>query len=147
MAAKLNKPLSDDPCIVVNRYLTDGYGHVKINGKNFQAHRLAWMIVHGPIRHDLQIDHLCRNRACVNVRHLELVTLEENVMRGEGVCVQNKRKTHCKRGHPFTGMNVFHNKRGSRMCYQCDQMRKQKYRERDVARVMAAGGTVEQAQE
>ena len=64
-------------------------------------------IVHGPIPEGLVIDHLCRNRACVNPAHLEPVSQRENVMRSpvaEGAI--NAAKTHCSQGHPFSPENT-----------------------------------------
>lgn len=61
---------------------TTGYGQVSFQGKHKLVHRLIWETKHGPIPADRQIDHLCRVRRCGNIRHMELVTPEENVTRG-----------------------------------------------------------------
>jgi len=55
-----------------------GYGRAG----NRNAHRVAWEVVHGPASRALHVDHLCRNRACCNPKHLQLVTCKENVRRG-----------------------------------------------------------------
>lgn len=44
-------------------------------------------------------------------------------MRGEGCCVQNARKTHCKRGHEFTPDNIYWRKTGGRQCKACANLR------------------------
>lgn len=59
-----------------------GYGHVKDNGKMRMAHRVVFEHHHGHIPEGMELDHLCRNRACVNHEHLEIVTHKENVRRG-----------------------------------------------------------------
>lgn len=59
----------------------DGYGNFGVGGTTRRAHAVAWEIKHGSIEKGLQIDHLCRNRSCVNTAHLELVTHRENILR------------------------------------------------------------------
>ena len=93
-----------------------GYGQVQLKSMNHRAHRVAWEWLRGPIPEDRQIDHLCRNRRCVNVAHMELVTLRENVLRGVGLSAQNARKTHCPLGHP---LSTERRKHGSRFCRPC----------------------------
>jgi hypothetical protein len=76
----------------------------------------------GPIAKGLQLDHLCRNRACVNPLHLEPVTSRLNTLRGFNVCANNSRKIHCLRGHLLTGDNLRILPDGSRLCLACRKL-------------------------
>src|SRR5215472_4287298 len=82
-----------------------GYGRVKIQGRLNKAHRVVYEHLVGDIQPGLHLDHLCRNPACVNPGHLEPVTGTVNVLRGVGVTAINFAKTHCIRGHEFSGEN------------------------------------------
>ena len=55
-----------------------GYGHLQVNGRITGAHRYAWERENGPIPDGMLIDHICHNRACVNVDHLRLATRQQN---------------------------------------------------------------------
>lgn len=86
--------------------------------KSISAHRWAWLSERGPVPADKTIDHLCRNRGCVNVEHMELVTNRENILRGTGPSAVNAKKTHCVRGHELFGDNLRLDGE-SRICRRC----------------------------
>lgn len=81
-----------------------GYGQW---GRTDCAHRVMYEKVRGPIPKWLHLDHLCRNKGCVNPDHLEAVTQRENTLRGESPAAQRARATHCKNGHPYDGTNTY----------------------------------------
>jgi len=92
-----------DGCFKWIGYLDkDGYGTFYFRKKNRKAHRVSYFLEHGDIPKDLVVDHICRNRDCVNPKHLRLVTKTENTMSNSlSVGAINRAKTHCKYGHPL----------------------------------------------
>lgn len=100
------------------------YGVFWLDGKSMAAHRVSYELYKGKIPTGLQIDHLCRNRACVNPDHLEPVTCKENLLRGETL----NARTHCPKGHPRTEDNLRKGRRvskgyvlrGCRLCHNED---------------------------
>jgi hypothetical protein len=99
-----------------------GYGGFWFERRPIPAHRASYTLFKGPIPIGLEIDHLCRNRPCVNPEHLEAVTKKVNVLRGEGLSAVHKRKTHCIRGHLLSGENMRQDKWG-RVCRKCKRIR------------------------
>jgi hypothetical protein len=105
--------------------LRNGYGQIYDgedwrNPKALYAHRVAYGLMVGPIPKGMQLDHICRDRRCVNPAHLEPVTLAENLARGEGFGQRlYRQKTHCKHGHPFEGDNLYVAPDGHRVCKTC----------------------------
>lgn len=91
-----------------------GYGTFRHEGRTASAHRVSWELLMGSIPEGLVIDHLCRNRGCVNPDHFDLVTQRVNMERSSP-----RLKSHCKRGHEFNKENSVINNRGHRVCNAC----------------------------
>ena len=101
-----------------------GYGSVWFNGRPRRVHRVVYEHFNGPIPEGMQIDHLCRNRACSNVHHLEVVTNQENCLRGK------QRITHCPSGHMYSQENTrIKSDSGSkyRVCKACTKVKNARY--------------------
>lgn len=112
------------------RVHTDGYGRTSTDGRRGQVHRITYALVKGSIPEGLELDHLCRNRACANPNHLEAVTSRVNLLRGVGAAAQNARKTECKRGHSLVGANCYVNAgSGFRQCRRCKALHAQAKRD------------------
>lgn len=114
-----------------------GYGQFGTGGRTGQkvgAHRWAYRHYKGPIPEGFQIDHLCRNRKCVNPEHMEAVTPRENVMRSSNPASVNARRTHCVNGHPLFGDNIYPNTSRQRVCKICKKATSDRnYRKRQEA--------------
>jgi hypothetical protein len=101
---------------------TDGYGRAwdpRI-GKAVYAHRAAYEMLVGPIPEGMHLDHLCRNRRCVNPDHLEVVSPSENSRRARRRPSTRPRATRCKWGHPYDEKNTYVSPTGRRNCRACN---------------------------
>lgn len=113
--------------------LSDGYGQFSIGGTNKLAHRISMQFkLNRPLKSSEVIDHICRNRSCVNPAHLRIVTKGQNTLENSvGITATNKAKTHCKHGHLFSKENTAINKckqnRVHRVCRICMRARVKKY--------------------
>lgn len=99
-----------------------GYGTFAVTKKKLVgAHRYSYELLVEPITLGMTIDHLCRNKVCVNPSHLEVVTSRENTRRApNSITTIHANQTHCKWGHPFNEKNTYWDKqRGGRACRPC----------------------------
>lgn len=96
-----------------------GYGRIGINYRVYMAHRVVYELYVGPIPKGKELDHLCRNRICVNPSHLEPVTRSVNLLRGVNVGAYHRNKKFCRHGHPFNKKNTYVYPNGWRDCKTC----------------------------
>lgn len=115
----------DDGCMVwTGSRNSSGYGTFNAgNQVTVMAHRWAYQDSRGEIAAGLDLDHLCRNRLCVNPEHLEAVSTRENIMRGVTLPSTNARKTHCPFGHEYDEGNTYEPPSGGRHCRKCIRRR------------------------
>lgn len=96
-------------------------------------HKVLYETINGLVSEGLELDHKCRVRCCVNSDHLEAVTHQVNIQRGEGVGQGNAIKTHCPKGHPYDERNTYISKNAlggpARRCRACQREASQRYRD------------------
>jgi hypothetical protein len=107
----------------------DGYGSYSAYGASRLAHRVSYEIHVGPIPEGLTLDHLCRNRACVNPDHLDPCSLEENVKRSP---IFHSNRTHCPQGHPYDEANTIRRRRDGGWRRDCRACNRERDRIRDL---------------
>lgn len=124
-----------------------GYGRINIrnnrslNPRQVMAHRLAWELHRDPLPPGVNIDHrVCRNKWCVNPWHMALCTKLENCEQPDGMIGKRRAKTHCPKGHPYSGDNLIIYKRPGRICRACtsEQKRLSYWRKKHGQRNLAA---------
>lgn len=125
--SKVDRPNADGCREWVAARDRHGYGRFNLAGRCWEAYKLAWEEKFGTVPEGLELDHLCRNRACVNPDHLEPVTHAENQRRS----VQPSASwTHCVNGHEFSEANTYIRPRGGRSCRRCTAESQRRYQER-----------------
>lgn len=118
--AKVRK--DPDGCwIWTSAVIKNGYGVFMLRKQTVYAHRISFFAAHQGISLDLVVDHMCRNRLCVNPDHLRQLTRGENVRIG---MPHNRAKTHCRFGH-LLGVPI----KGRRICKICHNEVNRRYRE------------------
>lgn len=132
----LSKILIVGDCWVFQGSNSNGYRSIGLRVsrgvcKNFLGHRLSYHIFNGALEQLKVIDHVCRNRACVNPDHLRQVTPKVNTTENSlSFTASNALKTHCPRGHEYSGPNLLlkKNKQGIwRACRTCNNYKQNEY--------------------
>lgn len=108
-------------CWLWTAYTFDGYGRFRLNGESIRAHHY---VMGRPPTPGWEVDHTCRNRACVRPSHLEWVPKKINIERIPPYSRGNSEKTVCLRGHTYDLTNTRITKSGTRACRACDRERK-----------------------
>ena len=108
----------------------------QLNSNGYGPHRKTWEREVGPIPEGMDLDHLCRNRWCINVAHLEVTTRQQNLARGKNKNSSRSDETLCRSGlHEWTDSNTFVDSHGKTRCLACYTTYHAIYREQTRARV------------
>jgi len=129
-----SKIIVNNDCWLWQGCVKNGYGWISRNQRQYYVHRYVFESLVGNIPDGLELDHLCRNRNCVNPDHLEPVTKRENILRGFGTGAQNARKRYCSKGHLFSHR---HKSTGYKYCRTCltDSARRWRNKKMEVSLV------------
>ncbi|CAL9481199.1 HNH endonuclease signature motif containing protein [Streptomyces sp. enrichment culture] len=96
-----------------------GYGSFWADGRTVKAHRWSYEQHVGPIPPGLDVDHICRRRACVNPAHLRAVTHRDNILASTNHVARRAAVTHCPAGHPYDETHTYRAPNGTRKCRTC----------------------------
>lgn len=127
---KLSRPLPDACLLWEGPRGKDGYGLVKHNGKLRRVHRYCYELAIGSIPSGMYVCHKCDVPLCINPEHLFIGTARDNAR--DAVIkrrLHNSKKDVCKRGHSFSGDNLYINSKGERQCRKCFALRTRTYRQ------------------
>lgn len=121
-----------------------GYGVIYKSPKQLLAHRVSWEYYNKTVIPDeLEVDHICRNRKCVNPKHLRIVTHKINCLENsESPLAKHAKKTHCPKGHPLSGDNLvkYHlEKLNQRFCKACFNQWQRNNRKKKAERLQCSG--------
>lgn len=112
----------------------NGYGQFWTGKRVMVAHKFLYELMKGPVPIGLVLDHLCRNRRCVNPDHLEIVTFKENLLRGKFADGRFRRSNFCKNGHEYTVENTWRYPLGKK-CRICNKEQATKFRSRQPKKI------------
>ena len=120
---------------LVSRYSVGSHGYAQIGWQHGEdrtvtlAHRAAWIYTFGPIANGMTVDHLCKNRKCVNVAHMRILSNFENARRTSG---RDWPVGTCVNGHSNDRLTV---RRGKRTCPDCCAVWQARYQEKAARRL------------
>lgn len=120
-------------CWIWKSFVNDGYGKFNIKDidgtwKQYFAHRVSWSIFNGDIPDKMILDHICRNRSCVNPDHLRVVNEKINVTENsKSFIAENILKIHCPSGHEYSISNTRISSKNGRYCLTCKREKKRLY--------------------